>query len=225
MGAGRHDVVSTCKGEFMTRFYVNDREISAPSDATSLNQVLKHVESSYLPPNSVVRQIQIDGFPVMPDADSVNQPGMLGQIETREKIEFYTGTLVEIAHDSISGALEYLDRIEAATPSLAESFRTYPGAEAFESLRQLFEGFYWLNILLGKLETSFQVKLQEMNIRDASATDYYQKFITILKQLVAAQENGDFIMISDLLEYEILPLVPIWREMLGLIAEKVSTTQ
>jgi hypothetical protein len=209
----------------MTRFFVNDLEIAPPSDASSLSQVLKHVESSYLPPNSVVRQIQIDGFPLVPDTATQNQSEMLGQIEMREKIEFYTGTLMEIAHDSIAEALEYLDRIEAATPSLAESFRTYPGAEAFESLRQLCEGFYWLNILLGKLETSFQVNLHELNFRDTSATDYYQKFISILKQLIEAQEGGDFILISDLLEYEILPLVPVWREMLGLISKKVSMTQ
>jgi hypothetical protein len=209
----------------MTRFFVNDLEIAPPSDVSSLGQVLKHIESSHLPPNSVVRQIQVDGLQLMPETAIQNQSEMLGQIETREKIEFYTGTLVEIAHDSIGEALEYLDRIEAATPSLAESFRTYPGAEAFESLRQLCEGFYWLNILLGKLESSFRVNLQELSVSDVSATDYYQRFISILKQLIEAQEGGDFILISDLLEYEILPLVPVWREMLGLISNKVNMTQ
>ena len=194
-------------------------------DISSLSQVLKHVEASHLPPNTVVRQVQIDGAPLMPGIGSQNPTELLGQIETREKIEIYTGTLMEIAHDSIAEALNYMDRIEAATPALVESFRTYPGAEAFESLRQLCEGLYWLNILFDKLETSFNLKLQEMPIRDSSATDYYQRFISILKQLVESQESGDFILISDLLEYEILQLVPVWREMLNLISEKVRMTQ
>jgi hypothetical protein len=209
----------------MTRFFVNDREITPPLEMSSLGQVLRHVEASYLPPNSVVREIQIDGIPMMSDIDSQIQPEMLGQIDTRERIEFYTGTLTQIAHDSIAEAMEYLDRIEAATPSLAESFRTYPGAEAFENLRQLCEGFYWLNILFGKLEVSFQINPREMQVRDSSLEDYYQKFLSILKQLIASQESGDFIMISDLLEYEILQLVPVWREVFSLISQKVGMTQ
>jgi hypothetical protein len=209
----------------MTRFFVNDTEITAPLDMSSLSQVLKHVETSYLPPNSVVRQIQIDGIPVAPDISTQTQPELLGQIDAREKVEFYTGTVAEIAHDSITEALEYLDRIEAATPSLAESFRTYPGAEAFESLRQLCEGFYWMNMLWSRLESSFRINPQELKANDSSMADFYQKFLSVLRQLIASQESGDFIMISDLLEYEILPLVPVWRGLLRLILQKVVTTQ
>jgi hypothetical protein len=213
------------KGVFMTKFYVNEREISPPLDVTTLGIVLKQIEDDYLPPNSVVRQIQVDGIPVMPDDIPENASEMLQHLENREKIEFYTGTLAEIARDSIAEALDYLDRVEAATPSLASGFQISPGPESFESLRQLYEGLYWLNLLMDKLETSFHITFEDILIQDVPAKDHQQKFISVLKQMIDSHERGDFTLIADLLEYEILPLVPIWREMFNFVLEKANMSQ
>ena len=205
----------------MTRFFVNDREIAPPLNAASLAQILKYVEDVHLPPDSLIRHIQIDGLPFVPSDSPKNQSAMLNEIDKRGKVEIFTGTLAEIARHSIVEALTYLDRIEAATPSLAESLRISPGAESFKNLRQLSEGFYWLNLLLDKLKTSFRVNLNDVIIREAPAQEYCQKFIAILKQLIESQEKRDFVLIADLLEYEILPLVPVWKEMFSILLKKV----
>jgi hypothetical protein len=104
-------------------------------------------------------------------------------------------------------------------------FQMTPGPESFESLRQLYEGFYWLNLLLDKLAASFEIDLSDVLIQETPAREHHQKFITILKQLIDSHERGDLILISDILEYEILPLVPIWKEMFGIILKKVSVAQ
>ncbi len=205
----------------MTRFFVNDREIQPPLNALSLEQVLKHVEDVHLPPDSLIRHIQIDGLPFVPNGSSEDQSELLDQIDTRDKVEIFTGTLAEIVRYSITEALDYLDRIEDATPSLAESFRISPGVESFRDLRQLNEGFYWLNLLLDKLKTNYRVDLNEILIQEVPAQEYCHKFVSILKELVEAQEKRDFVLISDLLDYEILPLVPVWKELFGVISEKV----
>jgi hypothetical protein len=209
----------------MTKFYVDKQEISPPLDVSSLGNVIKQIEGAYLPPNSIVRQIQIDGVPLMPDDLPENHSEILQHLENREKIEIYTGTLGEIARDSIAEALDYLDRVEAATPSLASGFQISPGPESFECLRQLYEGLYWLNLLMDKLEKSFQITFEGVQIQDVPAKEHHQKFISVLKQMIDSHERGDFVLIADLLEYEILPLVPIWREMFKIILDKASIAQ
>jgi hypothetical protein len=194
-------------------------------DVSSLGQILKEVEAAHLPPNTVVRKIQIDGFPLLPPDKPENPLGEFEHLERRERIEIFTGTLAEIANDSIAEALAYLRRIEDATPSLAESFRFSPSPDAFENLRQLCEGFYWLNLLMDKLETNFHVHLEEMIVLGTPAPEHHQKFIAVLKQLIESQRTGDFVLIADLLEYEILPLVPVWREMLEAISIKTRVMQ
>jgi hypothetical protein len=212
------------RGEFMTRYFVNEREIAPPLDISSLDQILKHVEGFHLPPNSAIRQIQVDGQPLIsetyPDSGEILQ-----QIENREKVEIFTGTVSEIAHDSIIEAIAYLNRIEAVTPSLSECFQNSPGPEAFGNLRQLLEGFYWINLLLDKLAASFHIEMDKGLVQGISIREHLEKFIAILKQLIDAQERGDFILIADLLEYEVIPIMPVWKDIFGLILGTVDKEQ
>jgi hypothetical protein len=72
---------------------------------------------------------------------------------------------MEIALDSIGQAGEYLDRVEAAIPSLSTAFQTAPSPEAFQHLRQLYEGFYWLNLLLDKLKANFHMNFDDVLVQ------------------------------------------------------------
>ena len=202
----------------MTRFFVNNTEIAAPEDLSSLDNIIKQIESSHLPPHSIVRSIHIDGTSLTPD--SADQG--LHQIDAREKIEIFTGTVEEVANESISEALQYLDRIKAVTPSVAMGFQCSPGAESFENLRELYEGFYWLNMLLEKLRDNLQVSFQDMVIQGVSAKEHQDRFIAVLKQLIDAQQRNDLVLLSDLLECEIVPLVPVWKEMFVMVQKKIN---
>ncbi len=205
----------------MTRFFINEREIAPPMTLSSLDQILKHVEEHHLPPSSAIRQICVDGLSLMPGVLEGKAGEVIQQLEDREKVEIFTGTLWEIAHDSITETIAYLDRIEAITPSLATSFQTSPGPQSHESLRQLCEGFYWLILLLDKLRMSFRLDLDDLLIQGIPVSEHHRNFISILKQLVDSQEKGDFVLIADLIEYEILRLVPVWRELFEDILKKI----
>jgi len=208
----------------MTRLFVDNCEVSAPFDMASLHELLKHVEAVHLSPESVVRQIRINGLPLtVPNAEEKSE--LLFQLENHDTIEIFTGTINQIAQDSVADALQYLDRVEAATPSLITSFQMNSGPESFEGLKQLYQGLYWLTVLLAKLKTKFQMNLDEVYIQGAQVSEHQQKFISVLKTLIEAHEKKDFVLISDLLEYEILPMVAVWREMFGIVSEKVNAAQ
>jgi hypothetical protein len=208
----------------MTRYFINEREIAPPLDISSLDQILKHVEGCHLPPNSVIRQIHVDGQPMITDA-SPDVGEILRQMENREKVEIVTGTVSEIARDSIAEAIAYFDRIETVTHSLVTCFQNSPEPEAFENLRQLLEGLYWINLLLDKLAKGFHIVLDDFLVQGISVGEHLKKFISILKQLIDSQERGDFILIADLLEYEVIPMLPAWKDIFSSILQKVNVKQ
>jgi hypothetical protein len=194
-------------------------------DNSSFEKLLDHIEEYDLPPNSVIRSIHVDGLPITTNSLKEDSSGIFKEMENRDKVEIVTGTIHEIALDSISEAMDYLDRVETATPSLAAGFQISPGPEAFESLRELYEGFYWLTLLMDKLETNFHLSLDDISIQGMPAREHHQKFISILKQLIDSQERGDFVLVADLLEYEVLPQAPIWKEMFGIMLDKLDVAQ
>jgi hypothetical protein len=201
----------------MTRLFVDAREIApTPSAFSSMDDVIRHVEAGHLPPGSVIRRIEIDGSPFEGSQPAARQAHAF---TSRERIEIFTGTLRDVAIDSIGEAVLYLDRIEAVTPALSLSFRSTPQPQAFGSLRQLYEGFYWMNLLVDRLEKSFGLNLEAITIKGVSAREHHDRFLSVLKQMVSAHERQDFLYIADVLEYEILPIVPIWKEMFKKVAE------
>lgn len=203
----------------MTRLYINKQEVaSLPPDLNSLEQVLELVETAHLSPNVVIRQIQIDGLPLIQEeqAASLSEP-----IHLREKIEIFTSTLQEVALDSIREAMTYLGRVEAAIPSLASGFRNRAGAEDFENLKQFYEGFYWVNLLVDRLERSFQVPLETLSVCGIGAREHHVKLASILREVIAAHEQKDFGLVADLLEYEISTLIPGCKELFQAVRSRI----
>jgi hypothetical protein len=209
----------------MTKLYVNNQEIAPPPPSiSSLEQIIKHVEDNLLPPNTVIKQVNLDGSPIDASASQNDPALLLGDLTQREKIEIFTCTLKEIALDSIREAGSYLEHAETLPPSIASSFRDFPGPETFETLKQLYDGFYWLSMLLDRLESVYKIDLDGTVVNGISIREYHQKFISILKQLVAAQEQEDFVLIGDLLEFEVLPIIPVWKSLFADIATVASGT-
>jgi hypothetical protein len=206
----------------MAKYFLNDREITASTKYTSIDQLLKHIEESYLASDTVIRRIHIDGNPFTLEDLSGSA---VADIENREKVEVFTGTLMEVAKDSIDEAVEYLARVEMLVPSLSMKFQDSPDADAFQSLGQLYEGFYFISLLLDKLANSYHIKLGEAYIREVPIKEHLEKFISVLKQLIECKQNGDYALIADILEYEILPGVPIWKEIFDFVSKKIAMTQ
>lgn len=203
----------------MTRLFIDKREIShLPADLNSLETVLSLVESDHLTPDMVIRQIRVDGVPVIQnDRNASLQQDICG----RGEIEIFTSTLREVAVDSIREAVTYLARAESAIPSLSSSLRTQSEPEASANLRQFCEGIYFTDLLLQKLEQSFQIRFADLKIRSGNAQECCIKLAALLKRIMAAHESRDFGLLADLLEREIGPLIPAFKETFNAIQSRI----
>jgi hypothetical protein len=209
----------------MTRIYVDGKEIPPPAVAFEwLEELITHVETQIIPSDALIRHVEIDGHPLLEGGSESNTAPVNSCICGSDTIEVFTGTLPQIAGDSIKEALDYLQRVETAIPSIASSFQILPGPEAFEQLKQLLEGFYWLNLLVRKLSSALRLELRQTTIQGSNAGEYFDKFTMILNQLVDSQERQDNLLIADLLEYEILPLMPAWKELFGIMGRMADTS-
>jgi hypothetical protein len=207
----------------MTRLYIDKHEIAPiPSDLSSLDQIIKLVESNHLPSNVVIRQIQVDGIPLIQDGEP---DGPAEQIRGQEKIEIVTSTLREVAVESIREAITYLNRAEAATHALAASLRVQVESQAAANLKQFYEGFYCVNLLLNRLEQSFQIPYEEVRIGNGSAGEYCTKMASLLKEVIEAHEHKDYDLLADLLEYEVAALIPACKEVFEAVRTRILAGQ
>jgi hypothetical protein len=203
----------------MTRLLIDKREVAQlPPDLTSLEQVVRMVEADHLSSDTIIRDIRIDGQPLTNAEDEFRIPD---RIDSRDTIEIITSTVGEVALDSIREATVYLGRIEKATPLLAMGFRSQCDRHDFENLKQFYEGFYWINLLLDRLERSFEIRLETITVNGLSAREHHLHLAALLKEVIEAHEKRDFGLVADLLEYEIAPLIPACKDLFAAVGQRV----
>jgi flagellin-specific chaperone FliS len=207
----------------MTRLFIDTREVDFPHTEMSLDQIIKHVESTEMAPDSVIRQIHLDGTPLISETVQESIPGSASDITDRERIEIFTSSISDIAKDSIAEAISYLARVESVIPSLSISFQSNPDPEAFQNLKQLYEGFYWLNLLLDRLQQALHCNTDELQVQGATIKEHHEKLAGILRQMIESHQRSEFILISDLLEYEVLPFIPAWKEIFSTLATRIAS--
>jgi hypothetical protein len=207
----------------MTRVFLNDAEVAGlPEGLLSLGEVIRHIEVVSLPRDTVIRQIHLDGSPVIRATETETAACLKASLTGQEKVEIFTGSIREVSSESIREAIDYLSRVEAVIPSMGSSFQALPTGETYALLRQMYDGFYWISLLVERLRSAFGCALLDSAGAGPEIEELSSAFRVVLRRLVQAQEKGDLIMISDTLEYELLPLVPKWRAVLEALATAVG---
>ena len=175
----------------------------------TLGDLVLHIEKEGGAQGKVVRSIQIDGKESSPDS-SVARKTPLSEIET---LEIEISTLSDIVNKNIENADAYLIRLIPGIEKSVELFRIGNEQEANKFFINIIDGIDWLSQVLDMIlaakaispDTVFDGK--SIQDRRASLVDFTQ-------QMVDANKNQDWVLLADLLEYEILPYYQEWSNLL-----------
>ncbi len=204
----------------MTRFFLDDRGIEVPSGSPSLYQILRNLESVHVPPGRGIRQIEVDGLPLMAALSRRTDP--LRNTRRCEKIEIFTDPVAGIARDSISEAIRCLDEIEAVSYYATTGCQAFGGRPTFEDLKVMVEVFCWLGFLVNKLESDFCNHSREGVVRVDGQPGWTRSFGAALERCEQARGKEDLASARKLLEEEVFLSVPALKERLNSISRNMS---
>ncbi|SHK14381.1 hypothetical protein SAMN02745883_01365 [Caminicella sporogenes DSM 14501] len=100
----------------------------------------------------------------------------------------------------LNGLYMYLERLISGIIKTAELYQGGNEGKANENMIDIIDGINW--IIEGITATS-EIQKEKINITDMN--EYFD-------EIVQAFENSDYILLSDLLEYEIVPVLKNWKE-------------
>lgn len=132
-----------------------------------------------------------------------------------EKLEIIAKTEKEFMNDILLSAEDYLKRAKSELASLTDGYYANPTSETHISFSQLMEGLQWLDEMLTLIVNS--------NERPPNGDSYLALKQTLQGEIVElgeAVENSDNVLIADIIQYELTPLL----EQLGvIIGETIDT--
>ncbi|AZR73894.1 hypothetical protein BBF96_11140 [Anoxybacter fermentans] len=185
------------------KVFVNGELYKAIRSIEMLHEVLEDLRIECKKENKIL-QLKIDG-------KYVNEilPGQTE--EDIDLIEIEIRSPVELVIEGLIEGINYLPRLLEGLNESSLSFREGKQNKGIKLFEQSIDGLNWVNHILVGLD----VYILSMDQFQKNSGNYHEDkagFEQIIKELMTAWENEDYVLISDLIEYELIPNLEKWNQ-------------
>ena len=160
--------------------------------------LLQELESKHIGQGKMISSVRFDGNEVL----QFREPECLNQrLQCLDEIQVQASPMEDMVRSAVSEAEGYLVTLETSLAEVAEAFRHQSTNEANKKLSQVFEGIKMLAALLQGVELS----LSGQYLQGAtSVAQVLTEMGPTLESLVESQSQEDWILVADILEFELL---------------------
>ena len=158
-------------------------------------------------PGSYIRRIWLDQqeFP-SDDRETLQKKSV-----DINSLEVELADLKDLVATNLSNALDYLEKLIPGFDQAADLFRTGNEQEANKYYIQILDGMDWfsevVNVVMSS-EGEGQEPENSLQVRQAKLTD-------LMSQMLEANKNQDWVLLADILEYEMIPFYKEWQTILS----------
>ena len=157
-------------------------------------------------PGSYIRRIWLDQqeFPADDRETLQKKPTDINSLEVE------LANLKDLVATNLSNALDYLEKLIPGFDQAADLFRMGNEQEANKFYIQILDGMDWFSEVINiVMDSEFKRSAPEdtLRLRQAKLTD-------LMSQMLEANKNQDWVLLADILEYEMIPFYREWQTIL-----------
>ena len=167
-----------------------------------LDAILKGRQDSY------IRRIWLEGQEVSSNARDT----LMTSISSIELLELELAYLEDLLANNLGNAKEYLEKLIPGFQQAADLFRMGNEQEAHKFYLQILDGIDWFSQVGLNIVKSWGKEIEGQSLEDRQET-----LTGLMAQMLEANQNQDWVLLADLLEYEMIPYYEGWRETLSRI--------
>lgn len=192
-------------GEEMMNLKFMDEVLTIENNFEALNEALTKCNERLEDSDYVFSHFLIDGTEMYDDVEGYLQE----HLNSVNEIELILRTKAEMINDIMLSAESYLTNAIPEIHQLVDEFYSNPTEESWGKFGQLIEGMQWLVQMVATID-SLEHKISNWN-------DYLTNVATLeqeLQTLLDAMENADYVLIADIIQYELIPSLTNLQAML-----------
>jgi hypothetical protein len=182
------------------KVHMENQEIEINNEQSDIDSLFNRINETLEKSGLYLSHMNIDGIEVYDDYYEY----ILGKLDGIKSITIEMITLRQWVDNMLLSMKDYVDRIVPETSRLSEQFYQNLNT-AWGEFVQLMEGLQWITSTLNVIDSLSKEKLYYTNWND-----FLQLFSSIqqeLKDLEDAVQNKDTVLIGDILQYEVKPLL------------------
>ena len=113
----------------------------------------------------------------------------------------------------------YLEKLNPGIQQTAEMLRVGEDMKALDQYGHCMDGLNWFVQILEGTRQVMGLDYSKIRVNRVSVQSYVENLEQNIREMMKAQCEEDWVMVSDLLEYELLPIMKGCQEILPLIQE------
>lgn len=178
----------------------------------TLLEMLQDLAERHLGDDLAIRELLINGSPY---EESIH--GAPEEVTRRgiERLDIETITARELALGFLENYQPTLATLSMAIEKVAELFRVGDEQAANEEYLQFLEA---LEILLETLQRSTDtlgLDMESIRVDGVTAQQRLERLSSLTGEMLAAQEQDDWVLLADLLQYDMKPEVTAWIKLMA----------
>jgi hypothetical protein len=205
------------------KIFINSIEKAMDFHGNSLGELLDQIQKNTVLPGTYISTITLDGksTDLQIESDQAQEFRAL-LVNEIGKLEIEIVSVQEIVNKNLDNAELYLEKLIPGIEKAAELFQVEDETEANKFFLNIIDGIEWLSQVLDGVVSALNIDIENNKILGRTVHEHQAQLIDLTQQLVEANTNKDWVLVADLLEYEILPfyrewskLIPEFRKILG----------
>ncbi len=201
----------TQKREGHMEVLVDGKALSGEFIGENLLELLQVISDTYLGDDLAIRELLINGDPYEENVHGAPENVTLGGIR---RLEIETISSRELALGFLESYQPVLDTLAQATEKVAELFRVGDEQQANEEYLQFLEALELLLESMQRVSNALNLDMANVTHQDVSARDRLDRLSELTGEMLAAQEEDDWILLADLLQYDLKPEFEAWSQLM-----------
>ena len=161
-------------------------------------------------PGSYIRRIWLDDqeFP------SDDREALQKKPSDIDSLEVELANLKDLVATNLANALDYLKKLIPGCEQAADLFRAGNEQEANKYYLQILDGIEWFSQVVSVIMSPDEGETELPDTDDESLEVRQKKLTDLMSQMLEANENQDWVLLADILEYEMVPFYKDWEQIL-----------
>lgn len=192
------------------KLVINGEEIPEAARETTLGPLLDRLLNERKALGLHVFAVHLNGeeVPVYSD-ETRTQP-----LNDTDLVEIEFAPIEALIARNIDNAGNYLDRLLPGFEKASQLFRTGNEQEANRYFLDIIDGIEWFSEVVNQTLAATGRDPAGTMLGEESLQDRNERLLAYTTQMVEANENRDWVLLADLIEYELTPFYEEWQLLL-----------
>ena len=204
------------------KLYVDGNLTGSVSNEGSMHDILYEGDiKRFIPEGRVIKSIFINGTrydDLMLNADK-SKAFKLGNAD---EIKITTMSQLELLNGSIEAVIAFLSEFKAGIIKTTDEIRWGNSVGGFKNFSEYLKGLTTFIQIMEKISEFLKIDYDSLVYGGKSVQSYFNDLEKILSSVLSTQVEQDYVLLADVVEFELKPNIDIWENILKDMKTKIN---